>query len=346
MRNLFVCHTQAQLILACGLSSVRYKNDENHLILFQDFLLREDLKKRLDTVFSKTLYLQGIYPKRLDSFREKMKNYPINDSKIQFFMQKPYDMVFTVCDTIYPEQKCMQNAYNLNRDTCFCWLEDGIIAYYQNILIRNGLDSNSFTRFLRRLYFKYYKRLGSFYDRDFNEFGGATYNKTAYCLFPNNIREPYKSQRNIVEIRKNEFLCGLQAMYSRVVLPIKSGDVIILVDKMDTYAFPDRVKNSLKSIIEECHLLGKNVFCKFHPRETDSWDIFNHCYQLENTIGVESIYLSLSDIANDITIIGIKSTGLMSAKILGFKPISLFNSSGEENTELVNFYSNIGIEMR
>lgn len=39
MRNLFVCHTQVHLILACALSKGRFKNDENIKVLFRDINL-------------------------------------------------------------------------------------------------------------------------------------------------------------------------------------------------------------------------------------------------------------------------------------------------------------------
>lgn len=346
MRNLFVCHTQAQLMLACGLCLGRFKDVENHLILFQDFLLKPELTERLDRVFAKTLYLQGIYPKEWNTFKEKLKNYPVNDRKIKELMLEPYDKVFTVCDTIYPEQKCMKLAYKLNGNTDFCWLEDGIIAYYQNIVIREGLDANSALRFIRKLYFKYIKGLGSFYNRDFNEFGGLRYNKSVYCLYPYAVREPYKSQRTMFCILKDELLRGLKAMYAKVDLPVKEGDIILLVDKIDTYAYSEKVKTSLDNFIKESNAAGKRVFCKFHPRETETWEIFDGCDTLEKTVGAESMYLSLADKANDITIVGIKSTGLMSAKTLGYNPISLFPSCGEENFELVKFFEAIGIEMR
>ena len=52
MRNLFVCHTQAQLILACGLSLGRFKEAENHLILFQEFFVG----KRINRTFGSSIY--------------------------------------------------------------------------------------------------------------------------------------------------------------------------------------------------------------------------------------------------------------------------------------------------
>ena len=62
MKNLFVCHTQANLILASSLALGRFKDDENLLILFVDFGLKDELKDRLDKTFAHTLYLQSIYP--------------------------------------------------------------------------------------------------------------------------------------------------------------------------------------------------------------------------------------------------------------------------------------------
>lgn len=346
MRNLFICHTQAHLILSCGLALGRFRSAENHLILFQDFLLKDELKERLDKVFAKTLYLQSIYPQELNTFKEKLRNYPVNDRKVKEFMLEPYDKVFTVCDTIYPEQKCMQLAYKLNHNTDFCWLEDGIIAYFQNAEIRGGLDSNGLLRTLRRMYFKYVKGIGSFYDRDFVEFGGCKYNKTVYCLYSDAVREPYKSQRIMNSILDDEYLVGLKAMYSKSELPIKKGDIILLMDKLETYSYPDKVKASIDAFVRENLTAGKRIFCKFHPRETEVWDIFGGCDTLEKTVGAESMYLSLADEASQITVVGIKSAGVMSAQKLGFKTISLFSSCGEDNPELVKFFKAIGIEMK
>ena len=43
MKNLYICHTQAQLILASGLALGRFRDDENDLILFVDFGIKDEL---------------------------------------------------------------------------------------------------------------------------------------------------------------------------------------------------------------------------------------------------------------------------------------------------------------
>lgn len=346
MRNLFVCHTQAHLILSCGLALGRFKDDENHLILFRDFLLKDEMKGRLDKVFAKTLYLQSIYPQELNTFKEKLKNYPVNDRKMKQLMQLPYDRVFTVCDTIYPEQKCMQIAYKCNQRTEFCWIEDGIISYFQNIESRGGLNRTCLLRFVRKLYFKYLKGLGTFYNRDFEEFGGSVYNKTVYSLYPDAVREPYKSKRVVIGISDDEYLKGLRAIYATCSLPVKEGSIILLMDKFQTYLNPNKVKETVGKFIKKNLADNRAVYCKLHPRENESWDIFEECEGLERNIGAENLYLSLSNKAETITVVGIKSAAIMSARKLGFKTISLFPSCGEENDELIKFFTSIGIELK
>ena len=50
-KNLFICHTQAQLILASGLALGRFKDDENLLMLFVDFGIKDELKGELPIAF-------------------------------------------------------------------------------------------------------------------------------------------------------------------------------------------------------------------------------------------------------------------------------------------------------
>ena len=77
MKNLFVCHTQANLILASGLALGRFKDDENLLILFVDFGLKDELKERLDKTFAHTLYLQSIYPPEFNTAKAKLMKHTL-----------------------------------------------------------------------------------------------------------------------------------------------------------------------------------------------------------------------------------------------------------------------------
>lgn len=343
MKNLFICHTQAQLILASGLSLGRFKNDENYLILFVDFGIKDELKERLDKTFTRTLYLQSIYPAEMNSAKAKLKWYPQDWKLIKQFLTEPVDRAFAVCDWLLLVQKTLQRAYKLNHQTEMAWLEDGITAYYSDSDIHGGMDKYSWSMAIRRFLFRDLVGVGKFYDRDFSLMGGLSCLKQVYTCNPDAVREPYRSQKQLVGITDEEYLVGLSAMYPKSKLDVQPNSVILVVDKLDRYAFPDKVRASLSAFISNCKAEGKTVICKFHPRETEVWDIFDGCQTMDKSVGIESAYVSLADIKDTITIAGIKSTGLMSAKKLGYHTVSLFPSCGEENENLVKFYEKIGV---
>lgn len=346
MKNIFVCHTQAQLILACGLVKGRFCGDENDLILFVDFGIKNEMKGRFVETFTRCLFLQSIYPAEFNTVQAKLKWYPEDWRLINRFISgKKYDKVFAVCDWIILEQKTLKQLYKSNPDIDMAWLEDGITAYYRDSDIRGGLDSNNFTRAIRRILFRDVLGIGKFYDRDFREMGGLKCLKEIYTCYPNAVREPYRSQKQLVEITDEEYQFGLQSIYSPVELNIAPQSVILVVDKLDRYAYPEKVKAALAEFITRCKADGKTVICKFHPRETTIWDIFDGCRQLDKSVGIESAYVSLQNIKETVTIVGIKSAGLMSAKKMGYKTVSLFPSCGESNDNLILFYNKLGIEL-
>jgi len=345
MRNLFICHTQAQLILASGLSLGRFKDDNNDLILFVDFELKDNLRTRLKDTFDKVLFLQSIYPVEYNTIKAKIKWYPRDWALIKGFLTEPFDRAFAVCDWLLLVQKTLQLVFKANEQVELAWLEDGITAYYKDSDIHKGMDRYSITMALRRFVARDLLGVGSFYDRDFSEMGGLKPLKKAYTCYPSAVREPYKSNRTLVEITDEEFSLGLLSMYPKTQIDVSPNSVILVIDKLDRYAHPEMVKSSLRSFINQCRTEGKNIVCKFHPRETQTWDIFDGCRELDRSVGIESTYVSLREIKDSITIAGIKSTGLMNAKKMGFNTISLFLRSGEENENLVAFYKCLGIDL-
>lgn len=345
MRNLFICHTQAHLLLASGLAKGRFKKDENILILFVDFGIKDELKQVLNSTFNRTLYLQSIYPAEYNTIKSKLKWYPQDWKQIKSFLTNPVDRTFAVCDWLLLVQKTLQRAYRLNPKTEFAWMEDGITAYYSDSNFHLGLDKNKLTMTLRRVIFRDILCTGKFYDRDFEQTGGLKFLKRIYTCYPEAVREPYKSQKRLIQITDEEYFLGLQSLYPKVHLDIKPNTVILVVDKLDRYMYPDKVKKSIIAFIRDCKNAGKSVVCKFHPRESEVWDVFDGCEQLDKSIGIESAYVSLADIKDSIIIAGIKSAGLMSAKKIGYATVSLFPSCGESNDNLIKFYRKLGIKL-
>lgn len=342
MRNLFVCHTQAHLILACGLSKGRFKNDENHLILFKDFNLNDELRGKLEAFFTSTLFLTGGFPASNKAFRARLKWHREDNCLLKQHIQQPYDRVFAVCDWTPPVQYCLKRCRDLNKNTEFIWLEDGILSYFPNVVLHKGSDKYNFTMYLRKILFKYLMGIGGIYDRNFDEMGGLKIFHRMYTLYPEAVREPYRSSRELVKIEDEEYLAGVQTLYDTRKLDIPDGSILLLIDKLDTYIYPDKVQASIARLKAKAQAEGKKIFCKFHPREDMEWPVFEGCTILERTIGAESLYLSLIPQRDNISIVGIKSAGLMSAKKMGFDVTTLFNECGETNPDLVKFFTNLG----
>jgi len=345
MNNLFICHSQAQLTLACGLSKVRFNNDNNELILHMDFDVKDEMRQRLRSVFNRVLYLQGVFPAENATYKAKLQYYPRGLKHAHNFLNDKYDRVFVVCDTVVLTQKIIQCVWKLNTQVEINYLEDGIITYYRDNDMTFGLDSSKRSLLLRKIIFKYIFGVGKFYNRDFIDGGGMKCIKNAYVLFPGLVREPYKSQRNLIGITSEEYYEGLKSLYSIKPMSIADNAIILVVDKLDRYKYSEEVRTALATYIQNQKAQGKTIYCKFHPREETHWEIFNSCHTLEKSIGIESIYLSLYERRNNILIAGIKSTGLMSAKMMGYPTVSLFKLCKEKNDNLLTFYSALNIPL-
>ncbi|MDR2408804.1 MAG: alpha-2,8-polysialyltransferase family protein [Bacteroidales bacterium] len=339
-KNLFVCHSQAHLILSCGLVKGRFKDDINQLILFVDFNISSDINDRLHDTFDEILLLTGIYPANNKTWKSKLKRYPNDLKKIRFFMHQAYDRVFEVCDGSIPELYILKWAYKQNPDIKGAWLEDGSYPYFRNVIINEGLNSNFLTRWMRKIALKYLLGIGKYVKADFDEMGGSHWLPQAYLTFKGYEREIYKN-KDIIAITEKEYKEGILTMYSHENMQLKYPSIVLVLDKLDVYKDINKVEKILKTILLFCSEKDIPVYYKYHPRENNNIDILHDCICLNKNMGIESYYIPAMN--KYITVIGIKSTGLQSAKKLGFKTISLSELTNENDTMVDQFYKSINI---
>jgi len=338
MRNLFVCHSQIQLVLAVGLAKGRFIDDKNDLILFQDFNMADDTKSILLSTFSRVLFRAGIYPAVNTTWKAKLKRYPDDLNSIKAFMAQPYSRVFEVCDGNIPEIFILKRAYHLNKDTEMIWLEDGSHPYYLNIDAKDGLNSNGLTRNLRKIFFKYFFRLGKFYDFEFNDMGGSRYLTKAYITLKGKERDIFRS-KEIVEITTEEYKRGINTLFKPTGIEIEDNSIILALDKLDVYQDISTIKSLVLNI--KSSVKNKKVYYKYHPREESVLEGLENFTQLNKNLGIEYYYSASMN--KNITVIGVKSTGLQSSKVLGFHTISAIKIVNEEDPVVVGFYKNIGV---
>jgi hypothetical protein len=339
-KNLFVLHTQYNLILATGLINTEFSDCQNDIILFKDFALTNELKKKIEQNYTDSIFLSGSYPKSNDKYIKKFSRYIKIQKELRRFMHKEYDNIFLVDDVCIPEMYIMKLAKRQNSLVKFSWLDDGTIAYFSNNVDPGGLSKNSFLKNIRKVIFKHLLRLKEFYHLD-SCFGTHPLIKKLYVMFPLHVREELKNKET-QEIKKISFEVGLQSIFSAYNKIIPQKSVIIILDMLSVYKDLAIVINNLMKLSLTFANMGYKVYYKYHPRETEELVGFNEKFEeLDKSIAIESIYASINH--SEVIVVGIKSTGLQTAQKLGYKTFSLIKMVENTESPILPFYEDIGI---
>lgn len=336
MKNLFILHTQYNIMLALSLISGRFKDDTNDLILFLDFSISDDLKYTLDINFNSVHYFQGTDSLKKENYIEKNKRYRKILSEFNCIINKPYDKVFIVDDMCIPEMYALKLCYKHNKNISMIWLEDGAIAYYSNGVKSYGMGNRKIIRVIRKIYFGLLWGLGRFYSLR-RCMGDHKLLKEGYFVFPQFVKKELNNKK-ITEIKSDEFLTGLNLMYGSQAILDKS--VIIAMDKLDVYTDLNVINSAINELITQLKGYGYNIYCKYHPRENSSIDALEKAIELDKNCAIESYYNSCKNLC----VIGFKSTGLQTAKKLGVRAVSLINIIESQESRVKDFFYKIEIE--
>ena len=343
MYNLFVCHSQAQIILAVGLVKGRFSAHKNDIIIFQDFILQKDIRESIMSTFNSVLMRTGIYPAVNSTWKAKINRYPKDIIALSKFMDKPYDKVFVVCDGNIPELYILKNSRKLKKDVEMIWLEDGSYPYYLNVVAKDGLNSNNFSRLLRKFLFKYLFRLGSIYDFEGDFMGANTNLKKAYLTFKGKERDIFNN-KEIIGITKDEYIKGITTLFKPKGIKVEDNSIILVLDKLDTYSTLASVETMVKTIKKHSINRNINLYFKYHPREEESLsELHIGATELKKDLAIEYYYSGA--IGRKISVIGVKSTGLQSSLVLGFNSISAIKIIEEKSEGIINFYNSIGVHI-
>lgn len=342
MNNLFVCHSQYQLLLSTGLCSCRFINDINDIILFVDFKISNNLRNIILNNFSSVLFLKGAYPEENKKWRKKIIQYPKDIKLCTKFINKKYDRIFLVCDENIPEYYILKKAINLNSSIECCSLEDGSHQYYKNIVQLTGLAKYPLTRWLRKFTLKYILGFRGLVDFRAKEMGESHVLTSLYLTYPGQERSIFKN-KNLIGITNNELKTGINTLYPpKNINSLMDNSVLIAMDKLDTYHSLDSIKKTILEICQE--FKDRTIYYKYHPREEFELIELSEYIELDRYTAIENFYSS--SLNKDIIIIGIKSTSLQTSKKLGFQTISYAQKSKELNQDIIRFYNNIGINVR
>lgn len=340
MNNLFIVHTQYNLILATGLVKTAFAEDTNHLILFHDFNLSDTLRDKLNAAFSKFTVIAGNVPKVERTAKEKLAYIKDCNQQIRAFMTVRYDRIFIVDDMCIPEMTALKVAYRGNPAVEMAWLEDGSNAYFPNGAISGGMGATPLKRLIRKVFFSTAFGLGRFYDLG-PCMGSHKLLTKGYFTFPQNARAEF-ADRERIEISDEAFRAGMDSIYGGEPITFDENSVLIAMDKLDVYGDKiDKVNALIGGIVADATAEGKTVYYKYHPRESDRLPALADCRELDKTVGLES-YLSRCT-TDSLTVVGVMSTALQTAKKMGYETVSLIEQLDSENEAIIQFYKKINV---
>lgn len=339
MNNLFVCHTQYNLMLATGLVLSDFKNDKNDLILFEDFNITESLKKELKSLFQNLIFINHL-PVVLSPAKEKMDRI-MNDIKLlKSWIDTSYDRLFIVDDMCIQEMFIMKQVFQINDTVEMSWLEDGASAYFNTGVVSSGMGSSALKRFIRKTAFTIMFNLYGFYDLAVCVGAHKRLTKI-YLTFPNARKELI--HKDTVLISQESVEKGMKVLYPGNSFEADEGSVLIALDKLDRYGDNlNTVHKIVEDIVKKCKLDGRTVYYKFHPRENQTIPCLKDCIQLDKTIAAESYLIHCPH--RNLQVVGIMTTTLQTALKLRYDAISYIKLMNNSNPEIAKFYENIGIK--
>lgn len=340
MENLFVIHTQYSLVLAVGILKNRFSEDSNDLILFEDFLPNQNIKTTLQRSFNTVLFRPGTHSLKGKNKVSTFFTYLQSIKALQNNITKKYNRVFIVLDMNLVEMRIMKHTFKQYPKAEFIALEDGAYPYFLNHDNPGGFDTNKVTRNIRSFIFKYLLSCGKFYSFEGRFMGANTWLNSIYLTYSNYARPIYDAKVK-VEITQKEFSDGVDALFKSTKIKLEKNSVLLILDKLDVYKNFDSIEKKLQEALKNLAKLKVKTYYKYHPRETDHIAIDHMATELDRNIAIESYYKDT--VKASPIIIGIKSTGLQTAKKMGFKVVSLSKLLKEDDKQVLQFYKKIGV---
>lgn len=341
MKNLFVMHTQYNLILSAAVTS-RFHNAENTLVLFSEFKLSEEMISALEKAFERVFVVRDNFysvASALDEVKEIRKYL----KKVKHLKKERFDNIYMSQERIFDMVLCNWVKRKNPQAGCYNIEED---AYYS---INEKYNADDFEyveskrikqrkRKLALLLFGYrynYKDIHYCYGMS-SEYHGVN------LLFPHLARKELGG-KELLEITRDELLWGIDAIYSqkKTDCPEAEKYTLFFFDLMNRYKNPEKVKEIVKEVIETAKKEGRTVLFKYHPRETEKFTDIEGAFEIPHLIPAEKVLFDLKD--KDAVVMGNATTACVVAAKLGFKVISICKLEFPTNKKMHATMEKMGI---
>ena len=308
------------------------KLDRLHLIIFKHWDLCNSMLLKIESLVLR-LDIHENVSLGLFSWRRQVRLAKNINASLTGYKYAEYGLVL---DKNFCELYIMESLLQSKPQPVIIFIEDGAHSYYHNGVTNGGLSNSKLLRLVRKSAFRVLGVRKS-YRFLHNELGGNKNINKFFLHFPKNQRNLY-SHDKVYGIEKDIFRKVIAQVNSST--KMLNRDLFIL-DHSSTFRDCITYEKRIKSFVAE---MG-GMWLKFHPRENQSFmERFDNSLIIEREITVERLLAVQTQ--SDIGVYGISSTGLMSAKILGYSVTSVMQYFGLEKEEALRFFKVLEIRIR
>ena len=341
MKNLFIMHTQYNLILSAAVMS-RFDNAENTLVLYSEFKLNDNMREALSRIFDSVIVVRDNFApimKPLDEIKDIRKRM----KKVKSIKNERFDNIYMSQERIFDMILCAR-AKKINPHAhCYDIEED---AYY-SINEKYNADDYVHTESKRAKRRKFlFALLLAGYPYNYKDvhycYGMSSEYHGANLLYPHLARREL-SGKELFEITSEELMRGIDAIYSGINTDYPEGEkyTLFFFDLMNRYKNPERVKEIVKEIIRISREEGRTVLFKYHPRETEKFNDIEGVFELPHIVPAEKVLFDLRD--KDTVVMGNATTACIVASKLGFPVISICKIEIPNNLKMHSVMENMGL---
>lgn len=347
MNNLFLAHTPYHIILLSGICKNNHDNENNDLVIYEDFNTENIDIKNLKNNFDNVYIIEGNIKKNKNrsKFYKVLTQYNLMSNIKNLIDLKDYNRVY-LCNDVY-----IQNQYLIdkisNKDKAeIIYIEDGSAAYTNNKVLHKLNIRNKLLSFIYKVSFENLDMLGS----------NSKINKRMF-LWPKLIRDELKDGKATYELDKNIIESGIEVTYNKFFKKLNGrieGIVILLEHIEFVNVFGNGKNESIKQyidimmyIIKALDESDKKIYLKYHPRDNSSY-LNNYIKDLSNVNIIENdIASEILFKSKNISIISAYSTSILTAsKIIGpNKIISIIKLLDIKDNNLIKVFENLKIEL-
>lgn len=347
MKNLFILHTQYNIILGTGIMLNRFRECQNDLIVYAEFTISEEYKNKLEKLYDRVLFVRKQYEPLTTGFWniERKLNREFSTFKRSSLYNTEYDNVFISQDRPL-EHFILGSCKKIKSNCCCFYLEES--SYYSLDVRLN--DPNRKRQWNTRRPFLYRKlRYGRVYlSEEYKDplDGEASYFDAIFAIFPDCVRTEL-AHKVLYEINAEEINEATKVLYDdiSVKLPDSSQYVLFFFDLMDRYKNPSAIKDIVEDIVKKSNKDGFAVLLKYHPREVDKFQFERsiNIVEVPSIIPAEKLLCDLR--GRRVIVYGNATASLMVAQKLGFKVISIAKIDESNNLNMINKFIQMGIEV-